>query len=115
MKCYIFDVHITLVFLADTRYEDGVLFYSHDLVQVRPLHLICSEVILAVKREARINTSNNVPLNCWTDLFSLFTMKESRINLKRLKEVSYLKSCQLVELRIATITLEEHPPNKYIE
>ena len=70
MNCYIFDVHINSCFLADTRYEDGILFYSHDLVQVGPLNMICSEVISAVKRKARMISSYNVPVNWWTDFSS---------------------------------------------
>ena len=56
--------------MADTRYEDGILFYSHDLVQVGPLNMICSEVISAVKRKARMISSYNVPVNWWTDFSS---------------------------------------------
>ena len=39
-------------------------------MQVGPLNIICSEVISAVKREARVISSNNVPLNWWTVLSS---------------------------------------------
>ena len=45
MNCYIFDVHINSCFLADTRLEDVILFYTHDLVQVGPFKMICSEAI----------------------------------------------------------------------
>ena len=67
MNCYIFDVHINSCFFADTRYEDGSLFYTLDLVQVGPLNMICSEVISAVKREARMISSFHVPVNWWID------------------------------------------------
>ena len=37
MNCYIFDVYINFCFLTDTRLEEGILFYTHDLVRVGPL------------------------------------------------------------------------------
>ena len=72
MNCYIFDVHINSCFLADTRLEDGILFYTHDLVQVGPLNMICSEVISAVKREARMISSFHVPVNWWIFYSTIF-------------------------------------------
>ena len=67
MNCYIFDVHINSCFLADTRLEDGILFYTHDLVQVGPLNMICSGLVSALKREARMISSFHVPVNWWID------------------------------------------------
>ena len=67
MNCYIFDVHINSCFLADLRLEDGILFYTHDRVQVGPLNMICYEVISAVKREAKIISSFYVTVNWWID------------------------------------------------
>ena len=70
MNYYIFDVHINSCFVADSRIEDGILFYSHDLVQVGPLNMIRSEIISAVKQEVRIISSCIVPVNWWTDFSS---------------------------------------------
>ena len=70
MNCYIFDLHINCCFVADRRLEDGILFYTHDLVQVGPLNMIRSEVISAVKQEVRMISSYNVPVNWWTDFSS---------------------------------------------
>ena len=63
MNCYIFDVHINSCFVADSRIEDGILFYTHDLVQVGPLNMIRSEIMSAVKQEVRIISSYIVPVN----------------------------------------------------
>ena len=70
MNCYIFDIHINCCFVADTRLEDGIIFYTHDLVQVGPLNMICSEDLSVVKREARTISSYDVPVNWWTDFSS---------------------------------------------
>ena len=70
MNCYIFDVHINSCFVADSRLEDGIVFYTHDLVQVGPLNMIRSEFISAVKQEVRTITSYIVPVNWWTDFSS---------------------------------------------
>jgi len=67
MNCYIFDVHINSCFVADSRKEDGILFYTHDLVQVGPLNMIRSEIMSAVKQEVRLISSYIVPVNWWTD------------------------------------------------
>ena len=67
MNCYIFDVHINSCFVADSRIEDGILFYTHDLVQVGPLNMIRSEIMSAVKQEVRLISSYIVPVNWWTD------------------------------------------------
>ena len=70
MNCYIFDVHINSCFVADSRIEDGILFYTHDLVQVGPLNMIRSEIMSAVKQEVRLISSYIVSVNWWTDLSS---------------------------------------------
>ena len=33
IKCYIFDIHINCCFLAGRWWEDGICFYTHDLVE----------------------------------------------------------------------------------
>ena len=70
INCYIFNLHINCCFKKDRRLEDGILFYTHDLVQLGPLNLIRSEVISAVKQEIRMISSYNVPVNWWTDFSS---------------------------------------------
>ena len=67
MNCYIFDIHIDSCFVADRRWEDGICFFTHDLVQVGPLNMICPVLLARVKSKVRSISSINVPLNWWTD------------------------------------------------
>ena len=44
MNCYMFDIHIDCCFIADRRWEGGILFYCDDLLEMGPLNMICSGV-----------------------------------------------------------------------
>ena len=67
MNCYIFDIHIDCCFLAGRRWEAGICFYTHDLVQVGPLNMICPRKLSRVKSKVRSISLVDVPINWWTE------------------------------------------------
>ena len=70
MNCYIFDIHIDCCFIADRRWEGGILFHCDDLVEMGPLNMICSGVLSRVKSQVRAISSLDVPVNWWTEFSS---------------------------------------------
>ena len=67
MNCYIFDIHIDCCFLVGSQWEDGICFYTQDLVQVGPLNMICSRKLSRVKSKVRSISLDDVPINWWTE------------------------------------------------
>ena len=70
MNCYIFDIHIDCCFIADRRWDSGIIFYCHDLLEIGPLNMICSGVLSIVKSQVRAISSLDVPVNWWTEFSS---------------------------------------------
>ena len=63
MNCYIFDIHLDRYFLAGRWREDGSCLYTHDLVQVGPLDMICSRKLSKVKNKVRSTSLVDSPMN----------------------------------------------------
>ena len=72
MNCYIFDIHIDCCFLAGRRWEDGISFYTHDLVEVGPINMIYSRKLTRVKNKVRSISLVDVHLNWWTEFWQFW-------------------------------------------
>ena len=70
MNCYIFDIHNDCCFLAGRTWADGICSYTHDLVEVGPLNLICSRQLSRVKSKVRSISLADIPMNWWTEFSS---------------------------------------------
>ena len=56
--------------VAYRRWDDGICFYTHNLVQVDPQNMICSRTLPKVKSNLRSISLVDVPMNWWKEFSS---------------------------------------------